>query len=97
MTYRANWEKRDLLKVQVQVHSSPGRGFRIHINLERNSTRNIMQAKQLCTNQKSTEVKELLPVFVLLHREGRWLFSSAHPLRNNPAAKLTDLTFLWVY
>lgn len=30
----------------------------------------------------------------LCFREGRWLFSSAHPLRNNPAAKLTLPDFI---
>lgn len=76
-------------------HSSPQRGFRIHINREELYKEYMMQAKQLCTNQKSTEGKFYQPPFVLLHREGRWLFSSAHPLRNNPAAKLTDLITTW--
>lgn len=37
--------------------------------ISRNSTRNIIQAKQLCTNQKSTEGKYILPAFVL-EKEG---------------------------
>lgn len=78
-------------------HSSPGRGVRgPHKSQEELCMEYIMQAKQLCTNQKSTEGKgkkkksTSLCLFCSTEKEGGF-FHPPHPLRNNPAAKLTDL------
>lgn len=54
----------------------------------------IMQAKTALHKSKvHRRKKEVLPAFIcFVHREGRWLLSSAHPLRNNP---VSDLIFTW--